>query len=81
MKDSPLFVYFATDLQTNLGFLVQGPFHLTQNRDNILREHKWNKFLGKEVGKLNSRFAVEAESFGPIVGRSFGRTAPRERTV
>lgn len=51
-KESPLCVYFATDLQTNLGFLVQGPFHLTQNRDNIRREDKWNKALAREVGKL-----------------------------
>ncbi|MDA1055337.1 MAG: hypothetical protein O3C40_33365 [Planctomycetota bacterium] len=57
-KDSPLCVYFATDLQTNLGFLVQGPFRLTPSRDNIKKEDKWNKSLVKEVGKL----AVESLS-------------------
>jgi hypothetical protein len=66
VKDSPLFVYFATDLQTNLGFLVQGPFHLTQNRDNILREHKWNKFLGKEVGKLTADSLSKLKALGRL---------------
>jgi|GEM_PF-2343471 len=63
-KDSPLCVYFATDLQTNLGFLVQGPFHLTQNRDNIRREDKWNKALAKEVGKLTADSLSKLKELG-----------------
>lgn len=64
IKDSPLCVYFATDLQTNLGFLVQGPFHLTQNRDNIRREDKWNKALAKEVGKLTADSLSKLKGLG-----------------
>ena len=64
IKDSPLCVYFATDLQTNLGFLVQGPFHLTQNRDNIRREDKWNTTLAKEVGKLTAESLSNLKEMG-----------------
>lgn len=62
-KESPLCVYFATDLQTNLGFLVQGPFHLTQNRDNIRRDDKRNKALVREVAKLTVDSLFQLQRF------------------
>ena len=43
-KDSPLFVFFATAKNTDLGFLVQGPYKTTLARDNILRDDPWNEW-------------------------------------
>ena len=34
-RESPLFVFFATEQETNLGFLLQGPYKTTPARDNI----------------------------------------------
>ena len=44
-QESPLFVSFATEKDTNLGFLVQGPYRTTPARDNIPRDDPWNAFL------------------------------------
>lgn len=49
---SPLVVFFPTALETNLGFLVQGPFLTTPSRDNILRNDPWNKHLVDETASL-----------------------------
>ncbi|MHB8388666.1 MAG: sacsin N-terminal ATP-binding-like domain-containing protein [Acidobacteriaceae bacterium] len=42
---SPLVVFFPTAVETNLGFLVQGPYRTTPSRDNIPRHDPWNKHL------------------------------------
>lgn len=42
---SPLVVFFPTAVETNLGFLVQGPYRTTPSRDNIPRHDSWNKRL------------------------------------
>lgn len=42
---SPLVVFFPTAVETNLGFLVQGPYRTTPSRDNIPRHEPWNKYL------------------------------------
>ena len=44
-QESPLFVFFATEKDTNLGFLVQGPYKTTPARDNIPRDDPWNALL------------------------------------
>ena len=44
-QESPLFVFFATEKDTNLGFLIQGPYRTTPARDNIPRDDPWNAFL------------------------------------
>ncbi len=50
--DSTLVVYFPTIVPTNLGFLVQGPFHTTPSRDNIIRKDPVNKDLIRETAEL-----------------------------
>ena len=52
IQDSPLFVFFATEKETHLGFLVQGPYKTTPARDNIPRDDPWNADLLKETGDL-----------------------------
>jgi len=49
---SPLVVFFPTAVETNLGFLVQGPYRTTPSRDNIPRNDSWNKYLVKETAEL-----------------------------
>lgn len=50
---SPLVVFFPTAVETNLGFLVQGPYKTTPSRDNIPRHEPWNKHLvGQTAGLL-----------------------------
>lgn len=49
---SPLVVYFPTAVETHLGFLVQGPYHTTPSRDNVIRNDPWNRSLVKETAVL-----------------------------
>ncbi|QGQ21945.1 hypothetical protein F1728_04230 [Gimesia benthica] len=45
IQSSLLTVFFPTDQETHLGFLVQGPFKTTPARDNIPKQNEWNKNL------------------------------------
>jgi hypothetical protein len=49
---SPLVVFFPTVLQTQLGFLVQGPYRTTLSRDNVPPNDLWNQYLVKETAAL-----------------------------
>lgn len=49
---SPLVVFFPTVLETNLGFLVQGPYRTTPNRDNVPKADPWNVHCVEETGQL-----------------------------
>lgn len=51
-QPSPLIVYFPTERETHLGFLIQGPFKTTPARDNIPHEDKQNKYLVKQAALL-----------------------------
>ena len=52
IEQSPLVVYFPTEKETRLGFLIQGPYQTTPARDNIHRDSDWNKKLIKETAEL-----------------------------
>jgi hypothetical protein len=45
IKESPLYVFFPTEKQTNFGFLIQGPYRTTPARDNIPKDDDWNSTL------------------------------------
>lgn len=49
---SPLVVYFPTQKDTKLGFLIQGPYDPTTSRDNILSDDDWNEKLIAETAEL-----------------------------
>lgn len=49
---SPLVVYFPTEKETPLGFLMQGPYRTTPARDNIPYDDPWNKVLIEETAQL-----------------------------
>ncbi len=52
VTDSPLVVFFPTDKETDLGFLLQGPYRTTPARDNIPVNDEWNSFLLAETATL-----------------------------
>lgn len=49
---SLLVVFFPTIRNTNLGFLVQGPYRTTPSRDNVPGGDPWNQYLVKETATL-----------------------------
>ena len=52
IHESPLFVYFPTERETRLSFLIQGPYRTTLTRDNIPSDDTWNKQLIVETATL-----------------------------
>ena len=52
LPTSPLVAFFPTVIETNLGFLVQGPFRTTTSRDNIRLSDPWNRHLVTETCTL-----------------------------
>jgi hypothetical protein len=52
LHESLLVVFFPTTVQTNLGFLVQGPYRTTPSRDNVPPSDPWNQHLVQETGTL-----------------------------
>ena len=49
---SPVVVYFPTDAETNMGFLLQGPFLTTPSRENLAWDDPRNKQIVKEASLL-----------------------------
>jgi len=49
---SPLVVFFPTVLETNLGFVLQGPYRTTLSRDNVLKKDPWNARCVEETAAL-----------------------------
>ena len=52
IHESPLFVYFPTEKDTRLGFLIQGPYRTTLARDNIPSDDTCNQKLIVETAAL-----------------------------
>jgi len=52
IDQSPLVVYFPTEKDTRLGFLIQGPYRTTPARDNIPEDDDWNIKLVAETAEL-----------------------------
>jgi hypothetical protein len=51
-RESPLVVFFPTQKETFLGFLIQGPYRTTPARDNVPEHDPWNQFLVGETAAL-----------------------------
>ena len=49
---SPLVAFFPTEHKTHLGFLMQGPFRTTPNRENLPHHDDWNRHLVHETASL-----------------------------
>ncbi|MEQ8763396.1 MAG: hypothetical protein RL885_05685 [Planctomycetota bacterium] len=52
LQRSPLVVFFPTEKELGLGFLVQGPFRTTTTRENIPVQDEINRALAWEVVEL-----------------------------
>ncbi len=82
LTDSPLVVYFPTIVKTNLGFLIQGPYQTTLNRENVPPENSWNQKLMAETAILipktlswlrdNGLLDAKVLNCFPIVKEQFG---------
>ena len=51
-RESPLVVFFPTQKETFLGFLIQGPYRTTPARDNVPEHDPANQFLVRETAVL-----------------------------
>lgn len=52
INPSQLVVFFPTEKETRLGFLIQGPYRTTPARDNIPQDDAWNQKLIRETARL-----------------------------
>ena len=52
VERSRLVVFFPTAIETDLGFLVQGPYRTTPSRDNVPPRDDWNRACVSETGTL-----------------------------
>jgi hypothetical protein len=51
-ETSPLVVFFPTQKETFLGFVLQGPYRTTPARDNVPEHDEWNQALVRETASL-----------------------------
>lgn len=62
--NSYLVVFFPTEKETHLKFLIQGPYKTTPARDNIPKEDEWNKELIKETALLVADSILKIRKLG-----------------
>jgi hypothetical protein len=75
ITDAPLFVYFPTEKETKLGFLIQGPYRTTPARDNIPRDDAFNRKLIEETAELVVESIRQLKEMG-LLSVSFLGTLP-----
>ncbi|NLI08235.1 MAG: hypothetical protein GX457_14260 [Thermotogaceae bacterium] len=75
IKDSPLVVFFPTEKETRLGFLIQGPYKTTPSRDNIPKEDDWNATLVRETACLIADVLPQLKDLG-LLGVSLLEALP-----
>ena len=61
---APLVVYFPTEKETSLGFLVQGPFRTTPARDNVPEHDPANQALVGETAALLTEVLADLRASG-----------------
>jgi hypothetical protein len=62
LTSSPLSVFFPTEKETGLGFLLQGPFRTTPARDNVPAADVWNRDLIRQAGEFVVRTLHELKA-------------------
>ncbi len=65
-ENSPLVVFFPTQKETFLGFLIQGPYQTTPARDNIPEHEPWNQGLVDETASLLADVLTELRDEGML---------------
>ncbi len=61
---SPLVVFFPTQKETFLGFVLQGPYRTTPARDNVPEHDEWNQSLVRETASLLAEVLTELRDEG-----------------
>lgn len=60
----PAYCFFATHATTELRFIINAPFLLTDNRENIKQENEWNKNLIAEASVFISESLSQIKDMG-----------------
>jgi hypothetical protein len=63
-ETSPLVVFFPTQKETFLGFVIQGPYRTTPARDNVPEHDGWNQSLVRETASLLAEVLTELRDEG-----------------
>ncbi len=63
-ESSPLVVFFPTQKETFLGFLIQGPYRTTPARDNVPENDPWNQALVRETASLLAEVLTDLRDEG-----------------
>jgi hypothetical protein len=63
-ESSPLVVFFPTQKETFLGFVIQGPYRTTPARDNVPEHDEWNRALVRETATLLAEVLVSLRDEG-----------------
>jgi len=78
-RDTRLVVYFPTQKETGLNFLIQGPYNTTATRENIENDD-WNKMLIVETGDLVAGSITRIKFLG-LLDVNFLNTLPLDSDV
>ena len=73
-------VYFPTETESKLGFIVQGPYRTTPNRSSIPSDDLDNIYLAKETAVLLRESLIELKNSRKL-NMSFVRVLPLEQEV
>lgn len=63
-KNPYISVYFPTETESKLDFIIQGPFRTTPNRSSVPAEEEENEALAKQTAKLLRRSVLELRDMG-----------------
>jgi hypothetical protein len=63
-EPSPLVVFFPTQKETFLGFVLQGPYRTTPARDNVPEHDEWNQSLVSQTASLLAAVLTELRDDG-----------------
>lgn len=64
LDSAPLVVFFPTQKETFLGFLLQGPYRTTPARDNVPDHDPWNEALTGQAARLLTGVLTELRDDG-----------------
>ena len=79
-KNPYISVYFPTETESKLGFIVQGPFRTTPNRSSVPSEEEENKVLAEQMATLLRRSILELRDM-ELLDLSLIRILPLDEEV
>lgn len=73
--DTKLIVYFPTQKETKLNFLIQGPYNITPTREDIRKNDSWNQGLIRETAVMVGESITIMKTIG-LLDTDFLRILP-----